>query len=125
MPDFIVKSVTAPATIGINQPITATVEVCNQGTQTSIAQVELLYSPDAVITAPFPTPGAEPDSLLALREVDDLAAGQCQTISVDIVHRPWPLGINNYLGAIVSTFPGTEFFEDNNTQVSAPILGTY
>lgn len=124
-PDFIVKSVTAPGTIVIHQPVTATVEVCNQGTRAGFTRVELFYSRDAVITGHSSPPGAEPDYPLGMKHVDDLAAGQCQTVSFDIFQRPWAQGANNYLGAIVSSAPGSEFFEDNNTQVSAPILGTH
>ena len=52
--DFIVKSVTGPASAQPGQQVTAQVEVCNQGTMDGSTDVEVYLSADAVITPPAP-----------------------------------------------------------------------
>ncbi|HEX8826061.1 MAG TPA: CARDB domain-containing protein, partial [Archangium sp.] len=52
-PDFVVTSVTGPASVRHNDPFTATVTVCNQGTVGDSTEVELYLSKDDIITPTY------------------------------------------------------------------------
>ena len=55
-PDFVVKSVTGPASAQPWQSVTAQVEVCNEGTADGSTDVEVYLSTDDVITPPYGVP---------------------------------------------------------------------
>ncbi|WP_158513097.1 CARDB domain-containing protein [Myxococcus hansupus] len=124
-PDFIVKTVTAPATLSLGTPIAVTLEVCNQGTQTGQTPVDLFLSQDTLITPPG-GPNQPGDYPLRMLFTDPIAPGQCQTLST-LVHNGGGGGTGtSYLGAIANlTRFVPELIYDNNTQVSAPITFTY
>jgi subtilase family serine protease len=113
--DFVVTSVTGPASARPGQPFTATVTVCNQGTQGDSTEVELYLSSDAIITPMTPW-GPVTDQPVGMMPVGYLNPGQCQTSTVSTYAHvpnegPW------YVGAVAdpaNTRP--EFFEDNNTR---------
>ena len=123
-PDFIVKSVTAPATITLGTPIAATLEVCNQGNQTGHTPVELFLSQDAVITPPG-GPNQPGDYPLRMLFTDPIQPGQCQTLST-LAHGGGSGTGTYHLGAIANfTRMSPELIYDNNTQVSAPFTIVY
>jgi subtilase family serine protease len=114
-PDFVVTSVTGPASVKPGQPFTATVTVCNQGTMGDSTDVELYLSSDAVITKAMP-PGPTTDQPVGMIPVGYLNPGQCQT-STQSSNAYVPSEGAWYLGAVVD--PGNvrpELFEDNNTR---------
>ncbi|WP_164017782.1 CARDB domain-containing protein [Pyxidicoccus trucidator] len=119
-PDLVVSSVTGPSTLPLNQPFTATVSVCNQGTQVGGSVVELYLSQDTVITPPVP-PNPPTDLPVGLLPFPPLEPGQCQTQQV----QTWgaaPTEGTWYLGAAVDPLNGTpELIEDNNTRASSRI----
>jgi subtilase family serine protease len=116
LPDLMVSSVTGPTSKQPNQPFSAAVAVCNQGTQPGSGMLELYLSQDAVITPPVP-PNPPTDVMVGSVYVQPLAPGQCRTEQVQAWASvpgdgPW------YLGAAVDPANSTvEFFEDNNTRL--------
>ncbi|WP_309895417.1 CARDB domain-containing protein [Archangium sp.] len=115
-PDFVVTSVTGPASVKPGQPFTATVTVCNQGTMGDSTDVELYLSSDAVITPAVP-PGPPTDQPVGMVPVGYLNPGQCQTSSLSS-NAYVPSEGAWYLGAVAD--PGNyrpELFDDNNTRV--------
>ncbi|OJH38689.1 CARDB domain-containing protein [Cystobacter ferrugineus] len=116
--DFVITSVTGPASVAPWQPFTAQVNVCNQGTRTTSTQVMLLLSEDEHLSVPYS--GPIEDSLAGRAPVAPLAPGQCTTVSVYCVAaRPpaSPPDTNAFLlGAVVDPEGSTpELLEDNNT----------
>ncbi|SEN33240.1 CARDB protein [Stigmatella aurantiaca] len=80
-PDFIVKSVKGPASVQDGADFTATVTVCNQGTQGGHTDIGLYLSVDAVISVPT-NPGPYTDQPAGMAPSDFLEPGACQTLSV-------------------------------------------
>jgi subtilase family serine protease len=121
-PDFIVESVTGPASAYQNDSITTQVKVCNQGTQPSSTYVDVYVSADAVITTPSPSlPPHLADNYLGGAPTDMLEPGQCQTLSIS-----GPAWGNtdgaHYLGAVVDRNNyQPELIEDNNVTVGGRI----
>ena len=116
-PDFIVKSVTGPASAQPGQQVTAQVEVCNQGTMDGSTGVEMYLSADAVITPPAP-PFPPEDSLVGGAPTPWLMVGQCATVAVNIGAYPPPPGGDGayYLGAVIDPQNAQpELIEDNNS----------
>ncbi|WP_194717551.1 CARDB domain-containing protein [Comamonas sp. JC664] len=122
-PDFIVKTVTAPATLTLGAPIAVTLEVCNQGNQTGGTPVELFLSQDTFIQPPT-GPGQPGDAPLRALFTDPIPPGQCQTLST-LAHGGGGTG-TYYVGAIANLNRfAPELIYDNNTQVSAPVTFVY
>ncbi len=120
--DFIVTSVTGPASAQAGQPITASVTVCNQGTQGDGARVELYLSPNSVITPPAAS-ASSTDTFVAGAPTVYLQPGQCQTLSMT-GPASVPAEGPYYLGAAVDpTDSRPELIEDNNTRVSSARIG--
>jgi hypothetical protein len=120
-PDFVVTSITAPASAQPGQSFSASVRVCNQGTMEGFTNVELYLSEDTVITPASPS-GPGPDFLAGSASVGNLAAGQCQTVTVS-AYVPSTLSGAPYVGAVVDSFgsPNNELIEDNNSRTGARI----
>ncbi|MDC0712361.1 CARDB domain-containing protein [Stigmatella sp. ncwal1] len=118
--DFVVSSVTGPKSAQQNQSITASVTVCNQGTQSDSTRVEVFLSSDTVISPPVP-PGPPTDFPLGNAHSGYLAPGQCQTLSIS--GSAWsPAPGAYYLGAVVYPLNGRpELIEDNNTLAGSRI----
>ncbi|WP_276203696.1 CARDB domain-containing protein, partial [Hyalangium minutum] len=119
-PDFVVSSVTGPVSATPGQQLTATVVVCNQGTQAGGAPVEVYLSADTTITPNGPT-GPSPDFFVGYAGTQYLSPGQCQTLTVQ-----GPASVPSegtyYLGAYVDPPNGTvELLEDNNAKTSAQL----
>ncbi|PTL80344.1 hypothetical protein DAT35_29625 [Vitiosangium sp. GDMCC 1.1324] len=118
--DFIIKSVTGPASATPGQQFIASVTVCNQGTQGDSTDVELYLSSDATIT-PTTTPGPTTDQPLGRMPTSYLSPGQCQTLSMST--SAWaPSEGAWYLGAAAD--PSNyrpELIEDNNTLAGSRI----
>ncbi len=114
-PDFTISSVTGPASATPGQPITATLSVCNQGTQGGSAPLEVYLSADTTITPHGPS-GPSPDSFVGYTSSPFLNPGQCQSLTVQ-----GPASVPSegpyYLGAIVDPQNSQpELIEDNNTR---------
>ena len=123
-PDFVVVSVTGPLSARPGTPITATLEVCNQGTQPGSTPVELFLSQDTVITPPT-APGVPSDYPLGLTFTNNLAPGQCETRSVQVNTGSAGLG-DYYLGAISDVGNAVpELIEDNNSRTGTRISFEY
>ncbi|EAU66582.1 fibronectin type III domain protein, putative [Stigmatella aurantiaca DW4/3-1] len=113
--DFIISEVSGPASARFSEPITASVQVCNQGTAWGSTDVVLYLSDDAVITVPV-SPGPHTDQPLGSPRTVELAPGGCKTVSLSgsagsLEEGPY------YLGAVADPFNGvSEFLEDNNAK---------
>ncbi|MFY2558123.1 CARDB domain-containing protein [Corallococcus terminator] len=117
-PDFVVASVTAPASVAPGQSLTASAEVCNQGTVRGATTVELYLTADEVITPHVP-PNPLTDTRLGTQDTGPLEPGACRTVS--FTSTPPGLVPGAYhVGAIVD--PArllNELDADNNTRLSA------
>ncbi|HYO53751.1 CARDB domain-containing protein, partial [Archangium sp.] len=132
--DLVVTEVSGPASVGHGQSFTASVKVCNQGTQPtsggsySKPSLELFLSTDDELTlpspgTPYPPPGSSPEqNTIGSVELDQtLYPGQCVTKSVSAsAHLP-PAAQGDgayYLAAAVDTTGlEQELREDNNLRV--------
>ncbi|MFP2907113.1 CARDB domain-containing protein, partial [Pyxidicoccus sp. 3LFB2] len=115
--DFVITSVTGPTSVQDGQPLTAQVKVCNQGTQSEDAQVELYLSADATIRTNT-TPGPMEDSFVGTAPTGWLRQGQCATVPIQGPAWLPPPGLQGayHLGAVVDpTNYRPELIEDNNT----------
>ncbi|MFP2903486.1 CARDB domain-containing protein [Pyxidicoccus sp. 3LFB2] len=120
-PDYVVTSITGPASVQRGQPFSASVRVCNQGTMAGGTDVAVYLSEDSVITPATPThPG--PDFLAGSGPTGPLAPGSCLTMTVNAVSSTSLTGAFN-LGASVDAYgnAGNELLEDNNTRVGGRI----
>ncbi|WP_146209838.1 CARDB domain-containing protein [Vitiosangium sp. GDMCC 1.1324] len=113
-PDFVVTSVTGPTSMRPGDVSTASVEVCNQGTQWGSADVELYLSADEIITPSVP-PSPASDVVVVNMYIGYLNPGQCRTVRTSF--RANTQG-TFYLGAVVDPSNGIpELIDDNNTRV--------
>ncbi len=126
-PDLVITTVSAPASVPSNGTFTATVTVCNQGTQHSNGtSLELFFSTQARVVMPqWNGPGMPyPNTQMPLGyvNVQPLNPGQCVTEPASAwVTLPPEASPNHplYLGAAVDTSQmEAELREDNNTFVS-------
>ncbi|WP_375765603.1 hypothetical protein NR798_28275 [Archangium gephyra] len=127
-PDLVVTRVSGPASMAPGQGFTASVEVCNQGTQPSMgaSRLEVFLSMDTEVTPPdpsMPSPGLESEQM-PVGSVDlnqQLAPGQCVTTSVPAsAQLPYGAQLDGalYLAAIIDTTRmEQELREDNNVLV--------
>ncbi|MCP3138825.1 CARDB domain-containing protein [Pyxidicoccus xibeiensis] len=125
--DLVVTQVTGPASVGSGDAFTATVTVCNQGTESSgsfgQSQVDLYLSLDDSLTAPQPgMPLPTDQRLIGSLSVQSLNAGQCitRTLPASAMLPPDAQGDGGYfLGAIVDPNQSEqELREDNNVHVA-------
>ncbi|QSQ20700.1 hypothetical protein JY651_36530 [Pyxidicoccus parkwayensis] len=123
-PDFVVTSITTPASIRQGQSFTASVRVCNQGTWDGSADVELYLSEDSVITPNAPGVPS-PDFFLGGTFSGNLAAGVCQTVSINAYTSGVFAGSWN-VGAVVDVHGpvNNELLEDNNTRLGNLVVVT-
>ncbi|WP_052519316.1 CARDB domain-containing protein [Archangium violaceum] len=129
--DLVVTEVKGPENVGNGQPFTASVKVCNQGTEPTGSgsyhwpRVELYLSTDSELTIPDPSSPDLPMDQVFLGWVSldqPLYPGQCVTKSVDAEASVPPAagGMDGayYLGAVVDTRNvEQELREDNNVRV--------
>ncbi|MCP3061555.1 hypothetical protein LXT21_22470 [Myxococcus sp. K38C18041901] len=118
--DFVVTSLTGPASVSTNQPFNLAYEVCNQGTvSASQAQLHFVLSPnDAII-------GQPDDRFLGMTEAPALQPGQCTTGTFTVPPGHAPIG-RYHPGAVLRAPPSVvEFFTDNNLRVGAALTVTY
>jgi large repetitive protein len=124
--DFVITSVTGPASAQPGQTLTAQVTVCNQGTQPASTDVDLFLSEDTHLRAPvfMPPYGGgyfeEEDSRVGRISLPTLAPGQCATHPLTGSAQPPGPGPQGgrvyYLGAVVNAQGNTpELDLDNNT----------
>ncbi|MCP3098832.1 hypothetical protein LZ198_08080 [Myxococcus sp. K15C18031901] len=119
-PDFVVSEVTGPVSLAPGQPLTASVRVCNQGTQSGNVPVELYLSPDTVITPQVP-PELAPDLRLATSDTGTLEAGACRTLTFTATAGGLANG-TYYLGTLIDPFRMVrELDTENNTTLSRPL----
>lgn len=117
-PDFVVTGVTAPANVRPGQSFTASVTMCNQGTQPGSAPLELFLSQDTVIVPPVP-PSTSTDVFAGYVNVSWLEPGQCRTESVQATANV-PTEGTWYPGAVMNPQRNTtELLYDNNTRAGA------
>jgi hypothetical protein len=128
-PDLVVTQVSAPASVPRGAAFTATVKVCNQGTQPAGSypgpRLELYLSTDTTVALPgpggpqYPPPGDQ--ALVGSLEVPSLTPGQCLTLGVPASayappEAPWDGAL--YLAAGIDAQGQTvELREDNNVLV--------
>ncbi|HYH97764.1 CARDB domain-containing protein, partial [Hyalangium sp.] len=120
-PDFVIQAVSGPANARLGAPLTASVTVCNQGTVSGGADVQLVLSEDSTIRYAPSAPWEEQDLPLVSFASETLAPGQCAAQQVQTNAQPPHEGLW-YLGAVAD--PGNavpEFFEDNNTRASTAL----
>ncbi|MFL5359196.1 CARDB domain-containing protein [Archangium sp.] len=128
--DLVVSEVTAPASVGMGQPFTVSVKVCNQGTAPTSysyggARVELFLSVDTEVLLPTPgMPYLQPMDQMSVGYVDldqPLSAGQC--VTKDVPAYAWMPPMTQgpatlYVAAAVdTTWMEQELREDNNLRV--------
>ncbi|WP_434382141.1 CARDB domain-containing protein [Melittangium boletus] len=121
-PDFVIRSVTGPASVEHGQATTAQVTVCNQGTGPGSTDVALVLSEDAHIQLDWPH-RSSPDVVVGMAPIGTLAPGQCGTVSISgTIHPPAPGSSEPrafHLGAVVNPheveFPSHELVTSNNT----------
>nr|WP_281404489.1 CARDB domain-containing protein [Pyxidicoccus fallax] len=129
--DLVVTELSAPASVQRDAPFTATVKVCNQGTEpvsTGYPRVELYLSTDTTLAMPDPQqPGPRPDqSLVGMHSVSPLAPGQCETLSVQGSASPPPEAPWNgsvYLAAIVDGDRSVEELREDNNILVGDLMG--
>lgn len=125
--DLVITAVSAPASVSSNGNFTATVTVCNQGTQYATStELELFFSTQAQVVLPqwngpgMPYPSSQ--ATIGYMPVQHLNPGQCVTEPVSAwVTLPLAAEPNQplYLGAAVRPPQmQSELREDNNTFVS-------
>ncbi|WP_193364467.1 CARDB domain-containing protein [Corallococcus macrosporus] len=125
-PDLVVTSVQAPPNAELGSDFTATVRVCNQGTQSAPpSQVELHFSADSDISMPGPG-GVPPDQLqVGMTDVPPLSPGDCAARALHVVAGPVPSLPEPgpvTLAAIVDAHQQLpELREDNNVFVGGDI----
>ncbi len=126
-PDLVITALQAPVSVAPYEDFTATVTVCNQGTQiSSNTQVELYFSTQAQVVLPrWNGPGPlypGTQELIGSWSVQSLNPGQCVTEPVPAWASLPPEALSQqplYLGAAVDAYPmQSELREDNNTFVS-------
>ncbi|MCY1077477.1 CARDB domain-containing protein [Archangium lansingense] len=134
-PDLVVTQVNAPANLGPGQNFTASVKVCNQGTEPSSSspydtRLELFLSMDAEVTLPDPSmpspfPLVDQQSIGYVELSQRLYPGQCVAQSVPAYASlpPQAQGDGTYYlaAAIDTTHAEQELREDNNVHVSGPV----
>ncbi|WP_162159650.1 CARDB domain-containing protein [Cystobacter fuscus] len=118
-PDFVISSVTGPASVDHGQPLTARVTVCNQGTRPSGNHVFLVLSADENIRLPSSSAPPE-DQPVGDAPVPPLAPGQCATVSISSSSiYPPPSSTPDvrafHLGAVLDPNDPSELRTDNNT----------
>jgi hypothetical protein len=120
-PDFVVTEVQGPLLVRMGASFSATITVCNQGTEPGSTDVELYFSEDAVITPNGPWPGNE-DFLAGSMPTGHLEPGQCS--SLPILAFAWlPRDGVFYLGAYVDPHrQRAELIESNNGHVGQLIF---
>jgi hypothetical protein len=121
--DFIVTSVTGPASAQSGQTILVQVTVCNQGTQSGGKDVAVYLSEDTTLRPPSPTSPPE-DAQVGNAPTGELPPGQCATLNISgPANLPPPGGEGAwYLGAMVDPYNGySELIEDNNTKADTRI----
>jgi len=121
MPDFIVQTVSGPPSSHMGEDFTATVTVCNQGTQGGDAQVQLVLSADSTIRFSHSAPDSNQDLPLENVYLGWLEAGQCKTQQVQAYAQAQYEGAW-YLGAVADPRQFVqELIENNNTRASVPM----
>ena len=118
-PDLTVTQVVLPPSA--DGPFTATVRVCNQGTQPSTsAEVTLYASVDSSIESPATIPWST-DTFLGQQSVGFLDRGACRNFDVPAAPPPGPEG-PYFVGVFVDESNNeVELIESNNLTVAGPI----
>lgn len=114
LPDFTLGSVRVPVPVAASADVaTIAVHVCNVGTVAGEAELALVLSEDATITAADMPLGAVP--------VGPLAAGACTTVDVPVSLWVPSSGVW-HVGAVVDPYgAASELRRDNNTSIGVPV----
>ncbi|MBJ6762308.1 hypothetical protein JGU66_16180 [Myxococcaceae bacterium JPH2] len=122
--DLVITRLSAPPSVTPGNPFTASLTVCNQGTNptnTSNIPVELYLSTVASLTSP-PTPPPATQRMIGSTQLPMVPPGQCLTVDVSVSAQlpPAATGDGAYtLGAIVDPYGyEQELREDNNVFIS-------
>ncbi|RKH02270.1 hypothetical protein D7V97_28095 [Corallococcus sp. CA053C] len=119
-PDLVVTGVTGPASVLPGQSFTATITVCNQGTQPAPqgARVDLYVLSNTTVPMPPPGMAPSPSQSAGWSTLDPLEPNTCVSTPVPAnAYVPGPTdSLPFFLGASVDTLQFTqELREDNNT----------
>lgn len=114
LPDFTLGSVHVPVTVAASADVaTITVQVCNEGTVAGEAELALVLSKDATITAA--------DMPLSAVPLGPLADGACTTVDVPVSLWVPSSGVW-HVGAVVDPYgAASELRRDNNTSIGVPV----
>ncbi|MDY7230220.1 CARDB domain-containing protein [Hyalangium rubrum] len=118
-PDYVIQSVTGPASVAPGDYFVASVTVCNQGTEYGSTEVQLVLSEDTTIRFSYGGPPYNQDMPIGSLYSGPLEPGQCRTQQLQTSAHPQQYG-GWYLGAVAD--PGNsheELIESNNTKASA------
>jgi hypothetical protein len=123
-PDYVVQSVSGPASVKPGDPLMVTVKLCNQGTEPGMPNAHLLLSEDTNIQLPFNQPYPPEDMPLAPVNVGPLSPGQCGTKQLSVSAQA-PHDGAWYLGVVIDAPPSSsnELRTDNNTRASDEPVG--
>ncbi|QRN99926.1 hypothetical protein JRI60_13275 [Archangium violaceum] len=117
-PDLIVTAVTGPVSVRTSDSFTASVTVCNQGTEWGHPRVAVFVSPDPVITGQGPS---SDDIPVGTYYVGSLGPEHCDTVQVQAILDAMPEGTYT-LGAVVDPDnEALEFIESNNAHAGSPV----
>ncbi|MCP3057740.1 hypothetical protein LXT21_03000 [Myxococcus sp. K38C18041901] len=125
--DLVVTALTGPSFVRVGNSFTATVTVCNQGTQPSDPSSVYLYtSLGAVLTADSVQPAPD-QSLIGVASLNALNPNSCstQSLNVSATLPPSAMGLAGayHLGAYADAGESlVELREDNNTRVTGLIV---
>ncbi|NVJ05775.1 hypothetical protein HUW63_11100 [Myxococcus sp. AM001] len=114
LPDFTLGSVRVPVTVADAADVaTIAVQVCNVGTMAGEAELALVLSEDATITAA--------DMPLSAVPMGPLAAGACTTVDAPVSLWVPSSGVW-HVGAVVDPYGAApELRRDNNTSIGVPV----
>ncbi|MCP3168510.1 CARDB domain-containing protein [Myxococcus qinghaiensis] len=129
--DLVVTALTSVPSVQVGASFSATVQVCNQGTQPSSASSVFLYtSLNAVLTAESPLsggPNPQDQRLIGVAMVGAMNPGGCfsqsLTVSADLPPRAMGMPGAYFLGAYADAEEAlSELREDNNSRVTGLLL---
>ncbi|MCY1002006.1 hypothetical protein OWM54_33110 [Myxococcus sp. MISCRS1] len=125
--DLVVTALTGPSFVRMGNSFTATVTVCNQGTQPSDPSSVHLYTSLGTVLTPDSVQPAPDQALLGVASLNSLNPNSCSTqpLTVSANLPPGAMGLAGayHLGAFVDATESLhELREDNNTRVTGLIV---
>ncbi|NMO15136.1 hypothetical protein HPC49_04345 [Pyxidicoccus fallax] len=130
-PDLVVTEISAPKSLRIDEPFTATVKVCNQGADPATTyfeppRLELYLSTDAYLSIPGGAPLPPDQRMIGGVDVPPLASGQCVARRIQ-AQANLPAEAQGagayYLGAIVDTLLVLDEADETNNAFVSGLMG--